>query len=187
MGTSPDINISPSDTIPDSDPSPDSIDALLSTELYELSMIERDRVLDDIHGIRAEVTETPDLIASSLEKLENEIKQIPIKSEYDYAYALSPQYVRKPEFRLRFLRATSFDARAAATKIVKHFELKFELFGKEKVARDISQDDLDKKDLDCLTCGYQQVLPVRDRAGRGVFLLLPYSKSNLDIKHKVRF
>ena len=68
-----------------------------------------------------------------------------------------------------------------------HFAIKAELFGKEKVARDISQDDLDKKDLECLLCGYQQVLPVRDRAGRGVFLFLPYLKSNLGIKHKVRF
>ncbi|CAJ1944447.1 unnamed protein product [Cylindrotheca closterium] len=179
-------DISPSDGIPTIDPSPDSVDALLSTELYELSLIERDQVLEDIHGIRAEVTETPELIASSLEKLEGEIKQIRSKSEYDYAYAIDPQYMRKPEFRLRFLKATSFDAKAAANKIVNHFALKTELFGKDKVARDISQDDLDKKDLECLLCGYQQVLPVRDRAGRGVFLFLPYLKTDLDIKHKLR-
>mmetsp|Transcript_3602 Transcript_3602/g.8225 ORF Transcript_3602/g.8225 Transcript_3602/m.8225 type:complete len:437 (+) Transcript_3602:64-1374(+) len=190
------IDVSPSNAadelqeverIPKSDPSPDSVDALLSTELYELSLVERDQVLEDIHGIRAaQVTETPDLIASSLEELEKEIKLIRNKSEYDYAYALDPQYVRKPEFRIRFLRATSFDASAAANKIVKHYALKTELFGKGKVARDITQDDLDKKDLECLLCGYQQVLPVRDRAGRGVFLFLPYLKSNLDIKHKLR-
>lgn len=174
------------DAIPKSDPAPDSIDSLLNTELYELSLAERDQVLEDIHGIRAdEITENPDDIASSLEQLEKEITQIRSKSEYDFAYALDPQYVKKPELRLRFLKATSFDAGAAANKIVKHFALKAELFGQGKLARDITQDDLDKKDLECLMCGYQQVLPVRDRAGRGVFLFLPYLKSNLDIKHKV--
>lgn len=175
------------DRIPPSDPAPENVDSLLGTELYQLSLAERHQVLEDIHGIsRAEVKETPELIASALEELEQEIKQIRNKSDYDYAYALNPQYCRKPEFRLRFLRATEFDTKNAANKIVKHFEIKAELFGREKVSRDISQDDLDKKDIECLLCGYAQVLPVRDRSGRGVFLFMPYLKSKVAIEHKVR-
>jgi hypothetical protein len=174
------------ESIPKDDPSPDSIDSLLSSELLTLSLEERAQVLDDVHGVSNEIDEAPEFVSESLGKLENELETIRKKQAYDYAYALDPQYVKKRELRLRFLRSTSFDIRIAASRIVKHFEVKMELFGKAKLTKDITQDDLNKEDLECLHCGYNQLLPVRDQAGRGVMLCLPHLKSTLDGKHKVR-
>jgi hypothetical protein len=173
------------ESIPKDDPSPKSIDSLLSTELYALSLEERARVLDDVHGVSNEIDEAPEFVSESLGKLEKKLETIRKKQAYDYAYALDPQYVKKRELRLRFLRSTSFDISIAASRIVQHFEAKMELFGKAKVTKDITQDDLSKEDLECLYCGYNQILPVRDQAGRGVMLGLPHLKSNLDVKHKV--
>jgi hypothetical protein len=173
------------ESIPKDDPSPDSIDALLSSELYTLSLEERAQVLEDVHGVSNEIDEDPEFVSESLDKLEKKLETTRNKQDYDYAYALDPQYVKNRELRLRFLRSTSFDISTAASRIVKHFEAKMELFGKANVAKDITQDDLSKEDLECLYCGYNQILPVRDQAGRGVMLGLPHLTSNLDVKHKV--
>lgn len=173
-------------SMPEEDPSQDSIDILLSSELNNLSLERRSQLLDDVHGVSNEIDESPEFISESLGRLEQDLETIRNKKAYDYAYALDPQYVKKRKLRLQFLRATSFDTSSAASRIVKHFEVKMELFGKDKLAKDITQDDLSKEDIDCLFCGYNQILPVRDQAGRGVMCSLPHLKSNLDIKHKVR-
>jgi hypothetical protein len=173
------------ESIPKDDPSSDTVDSLISSELYTLSLEERTQALDDIHGVSNEIDEAPAFVSESLDKLEKELEATRKKQAYDYAYALDPQYVKKRELRLRFLRSTSFDISSAASRIVKFFEVKMELFGKDNVAKDITQDDLSKEDLECLYGGYNQILPVRDQAGRGVMLHLPHLKFNLDEKHKV--
>ena len=177
--------------IPDSNPAPDGIDNLLNTELYNLSLDERGQVFDDIHGVSDDIEETPELISQSLQRLDEELKLIRDKYAYDFAYALDPKYVRNRDFRLRFLRACVFDAKATASRIVQHFEIKMELFGKEKLSQDITQDDLDPQDLTMVYSGYYQNIGIRDQAGRGVDLWLTGLKPNLGLdaatetKHRV--
>mmetsp|Transcript_40168 Transcript_40168/g.96920 ORF Transcript_40168/g.96920 Transcript_40168/m.96920 type:complete len:438 (+) Transcript_40168:42-1355(+) len=178
--------------IPESNPEPDGIDNLLNAELCNLSLDERGQVFDDIHGVSDVIEETPELVSDSLERVDEELKLINDKYAYDFAYALDPKYVKNRVFRLRFLRATLFDAKATASRIVQHFEIKMELFGKDKLSQDITQDDLDPEDLTMLYAGYYQNIGVRDRAGRGVDLWLTGLKPNLGLdpatetKHRLR-
>ena len=72
-----------------------------------------------------------------------------------------------------FLRSDYFDAPAAARRIVRHFEQKLELFGVEKLTKNITQADISQDTLDCLYHGFGQMLPVRDRAGREVLIMNP--------------
>lgn len=169
--------------IPENYPSPDGIDNLLNTELCNLSLDERGQVFDDIHGVSDNIEETPELVSESLQRLDAELKLIANKYAYDFAYALDPKYVKNPIFRLRFVRASLFDAKAAASRLVQHFEIKMELFGKEKLSQDITQDDLGPEDLTMLYSGYYQNIGVRDRAGRGVDLWLTNMKPNLGLDH----
>ena len=157
---------------PSEEPSAEDIDALLNSELCQLSLDERNKVFQDIHGVSDEINETPDLVAESHRQLDLEIEKIKEKSAYDLACSIDRKYVMDKDLRIRFLRSTLFDAKAAATKMVQFFEMKRDLFGQGELARDITQNDLSNEDLTDLYNGQHQLLPVRDSAGRGVLLWL---------------
>jgi hypothetical protein len=142
--------------------------------MCRLSIGERDKALHDVHGVSDDIEESPKFILEHQNLLDDELSKLRDKrSAYDLAHKMNPKYVENPEFRLRFLRTESFDAKQAAIRIAAHFESKLELFGESKLPRDIVQDDLEKEDLEILNCGAQQILPVRDRAGRTIALWIP--------------
>mmetsp|Transcript_20238 Transcript_20238/g.44052 ORF Transcript_20238/g.44052 Transcript_20238/m.44052 type:complete len:526 (-) Transcript_20238:44-1621(-) len=85
---------------------------------------------------------------------------------YRLAVSMSPSYVRNPEFRLMFLRATEGDVKKAAKRLTRHFKTKLRLFGEDKLVRDIVLDDLSEDDMESLKSGGFQVLSKRDAAGR---------------------
>ena len=172
---------------PTKEPSPKEIDSLIAQEMNELSMKERDKVLFDIHGISDASEETNEFLDTSLARLEAELSRIGQKEAYNMAKALSPDYVSNRKFRLMFLRCDRFDAKRAAIRLVKHFESKLELFGADKVARDIVQEDLDEDDLRCLQAPFLQLLPSRDRAGRAVLCWVPkVAPAGVALRNKVR-
>ena len=70
--------------------------------------------------------------------------------------------------------------------MVHHFETKQELFGEDKVARDITLDDFDKDDMACIKAGGYQILPVRDRAGRCIFVTVFYQQKYKRPENMVR-
>jgi hypothetical protein len=161
------------------------LDAILANEMTQLSMKERDTVMQDIHGIAEPVTETPELVTQALEQLEECLAQIPRKDAYLRALYLSPDYVRDSRFRIKFLRGTLFNAEQAACRMVRHFEEKLNFFGIELLGKDIQMSDLRDLDRETLKLGSAQWLPVRDRAGRAVFCI-PAMKVNLkDTKTRV--
>ena len=75
-----------------------------------------------------------------------------------------------------FLRAESFDPYNAASRMVRFFDEKYELFGADKLTKDITQDDLDPDDIAALERGVYQELPEKDCAGRKVFFFMPKLK-----------
>ena len=101
----------------------------------------------------------------------------------------------RPGFRLKFLRTDLFDVPSAAKRLVRHFQVKLEVFGLDKImVKDITQDNLEDGDIKNFYSGYVQVLPLRDRSGRCVNFWLPppkptFQKSNngQPLIHKVRF
>jgi hypothetical protein len=159
----------------------------LAATFGELSLEEREEALHDIHGVGRVVEETPELVATSLEKLANEVQLIQDKSAYETAVSQSPDFVSNREFQMKFLRAERFDVRKAAQRMVYHFVKKLELFGGDALSRDIGLSDLQEDGVDGLRSGFMRILPFRDQAGR---LIIFYAKSlfppNMTILTRVR-
>lgn len=155
---------------PTSEPSETLADWVLAQGLLQLSTEDREKVYHDVHGLSDEIEESAEFVDENLAKLGEELSKIRNKEAYNAAKAIDQAYVEKRDFRLQFLRAESFDAKKAALRIARHFQAKSDLFGRDKIARDILQSDLEKEDLECLYAGYEQFLPARDCAGRVVFI-----------------
>ena len=162
---------------PTSEPSETLADWVLAQGLLQLSTEDREKVYHDVHGLSDEIEESAEFVDENLAKLGEELSKIRNKEAYNAAKAIDQAYVEKRDFRLQFLRAESFDAKKAALRIARHFQAKSDLFGRDKIARDILQSDLDEEDLECLYAGYEQFLPSKDRAGRDVFMQLAHANN----------
>jgi hypothetical protein len=162
-------------TTPTECPTPESTSAMIAKELNQLSVNEREKVLEDVHGIaRESVDEPPDYVRNRLVLLEQELSKITRnKAAYDLAKLQSKEYVSSEKLGLMFLRAESFDACRAAARMVRFFDEKYELFGADKLTTDIVLADLDPDDIAVLDKGFCQVLPEKDCAGRKVLCFFP--------------
>jgi hypothetical protein len=148
----------------------DETDAILAKELTQLSMSEREEVLADLHGVADVVDEVPEMVEKAFAELEVEINKIKKRGAYEKALFLDPEYVHNRDFRIKFLRADRFDAKQAAKRMVNHFDCKLELFGYERLARDITFEDLREEDRQDLLQGGYWALKNHDRAGRRIVL-----------------
>lgn len=113
--------------------------------------------------------EPDDLVETALKDLDDEIEKLPSeqKGALEKTMQMSKDYVSR-NFRLKFLRTEKFDAHLAAVRMALHFEEKLDLFGEEKLAREIVQSDLDEDDMATLSSGYLQVLNSLDFGERKV-------------------
>ncbi|KAL3934792.1 MAG: hypothetical protein SGBAC_009560 [Bacillariaceae sp.] len=155
-----------SGTTPKEAPDIDHVDSMIAQQMSNMTVQDREQAYLDVHGISPVVEETPELISTKLMEMENHIRKQRRREAYDIAESMNPQYVQNPEFRLMFLRADLFNAQNAAIRVIRHFETKRTLFGVEKLAVEITQDDLDKETMDSLYVGYSQYLRTPDRSGR---------------------
>ena len=159
---------------PDADSDPNTMGNELANDLAQLSVDQRNLVLEDIHGVHTFNKEDPTFVDNCIEQVYREITKIPNsnRSAYNKANFLAPTRVSKNrKFNLMFLRAASFDPKATAHRIVKHFEFKLRLFGPEKLTQDITIDDLNEDDLSAYKSGYSLVLPGKDCTGRAVVVM----------------
>lgn len=157
------------------------------SELNKLSIKERDEVNHDLHGVSSVSKEDPDFIHDSLQSFESELRAIHAKEKEAYLSACgqSTEYVTDKKNLLMFLRACQFEAKQAAARYVAYFQIKLELFGQDKLGRDIRVDDLNEDDIDCLESGYAQILNARDRADRAIFILMPMIRKFKAMENKV--
>ena len=146
------------------------IDALICKEMNQMSLQERERTFDEIHGVHPIVHETPDLIPMVVHQFQTAISRIAHKPAYLMARQQSEAYVTSPQFALLFLRAASFDALEAAQKCVDYCQGKLDLFGIDTLTRSVQLSDLNSDDLACLKSGAYQWLSTRDASGRCVML-----------------
>jgi len=72
---------------------------------------------------------------------------------YRVARKQDETYVTNPNFTIGFLRAEHYDVKKAAWRMFRHLKIKRELFGDEKLARDILLDDLGEKGKEILEKG----------------------------------
>jgi hypothetical protein len=158
---------------------PDDVDALLASELTNMSVEERGSIYEEVHGVDKEIVETPQLLEESLRLMEAALQQqVPrLRDLYNQARQINPKYVDSQSFWLQFLRAERFVAPKAALRLCRFLESKVKFFGSDSLARSITlEDDFDPDDLAWLKSGINQLLPSRDRSGRmviGVFNMKP--------------
>jgi hypothetical protein len=149
---------------------------MMAKEMNHLSVEEREKVLEDVHGIARVVEEPEEFIEACLALLEKELDNISSKMAYDLARSMSEEYTCSKKIRLMFLRAESFDPYNAASCMVRFFDEKCELFGADKLTKDITLDDLDPYDIMTIESGFLQMLPEKNCAGRKVFCIFPKLK-----------
>jgi hypothetical protein len=150
-----------------------AVDDMLSRELLQLSLQDRNAINEEIHGVQTFAPEeTPEMLAEALNKMETEINNIPIKEAFDRSQQFPNTYVNSAEFRLRFLRSDLFEAKSAAKKLVKFLELVAKLFGDFALRRQIHMSDFSREEMQAFRVGHQQLLPYRDRSGRRIFALV---------------
>ena len=150
---------------------PEAVDSLIATQMAKLSVQDREKVYMDIHGIPDYVVETPELIQLSLLDLQSEIQLLPDKQAYKLAESLDSNYVHDRDFCLAFLRCEKFDCPKAALRVVRHFHMKLDLFGKEKLVKDITQDDLGSEEMDAVYGSGGRYLNTFDSGGRAINFL----------------
>lgn len=153
------------------DPDPSSADSLIAHDMASSSQKDLQQAYYDVHGISSEeeLIETPELIDTSLAQFDLEIKRLSNRNQaYLQAESMNQDYVQNQDFRLMFLRADRFHINDAANRFLRHFQVKLDLFGTDKLTLDITQDDLDSDSLDALYSSSTQLAPMPDRGGRAV-------------------
>jgi hypothetical protein len=147
----PDLSKTSSDlpvpSCPTEFPTPVEASGLLAKEMNQLSVEEREKVLEDIHGISRIVDEPQEFIEAYIALLEEELTNISSKAAYDLASSMSKEHISSKSMRLMFLRVESYDPYTAAFRMVRFFDEKCELFGADKLTKDITLHDLDPDDL----------------------------------------
>lgn len=147
--------------------------AQLARTMAIMSPEDRAKILEDLHGVSDDLQETPEMIMNALADFDQEVRLLDNSNEaLRMAMARDSAYCQNPQFRLQFLRADSFDAKAAAQRFGRHFNMKLQLFGEEKLTKNIVQDDLDQDTMEYLYSGRFQNLPLRDKSGRHVSLYM---------------
>lgn len=144
------------------------LSSLIASELTKLSLEDRVKALEEIHGVVENIEEDPEEIIRLIEQVKEELKRLRYKHAYEKAAFLSSTYVSNPEFVLPFLRADNYNPRHAAIRLAEHFKFKLELFGEHTLVRDIMYDDLTADEQLILNSGFVQMLPTLDTAGRQI-------------------
>jgi hypothetical protein len=162
------------------------VDSMLATSLQKLSVQDRSKIEEEIHGVRSlAVVETPEMVEEALAAFQREVDGLPIsqKGAYEDAMVMDSKFVQDRDFHRKFLRAALFDPRRAATIFCQYLDLLLEYFGPQALERPLRYDDLSKAEQDKYRVGNIQVLPSRDRAGRLVCLNLG---SMVDVELSIR-
>jgi hypothetical protein len=150
---------------------PAEVDALLVKELNSMSLVEREKLYEEIHGVETHVEESREFLQEKLAALEQEIQLRLAQHKadiYKEAFCRSQVYVTDITVRLRFLRAEYYNPKHAARRMMQFLEGKKKFFGENAVARPLLLTDMNEDDMECLKSGILQLLPSRDSKGRAV-------------------
>lgn len=157
-------------------PEHDEVLKSIASQVNNLTLAEREEALFDIHGISPIEQETKEALDVSLKEMNDLLTQ---KIDYSYAKAFKlaesqdKEYARSRKLLLKFLRCEKYDAASAVSRLLSFFEHKLRLFGKERLCKEITQQDLNENDMKCLFNGHFQLLPTRDHIGRAQLVYLP--------------
>ena len=165
----------------------------LTSKLNNMSIADRDDGLHDLHGIsdKNTVEETPELLQTKIQEMSNELftSVASLRAEESAAYRkalmMSPQYVE--HLKVNFIRTSAYKPKEAASKLIRFFTCKKNLFGESKLVQDIAQNDLSKEAVEVLEKGLFVIFPQRDRAGRAVSIVSGEVSRHCEFKIVVSF
>ncbi|KAL3927377.1 MAG: hypothetical protein SGBAC_013108, partial [Bacillariaceae sp.] len=127
-----------------------------------LSVQERTAALEEVNGIvdndLATSMEVPAVLDQKLIEMDAHLQKIKSQSVYETAESMNADYVQNQRFRVMFLRANRYDTKEAAAQLLAFFESKLMLFGKDKLCKDITLDDMDEEDRLSVRKGGVQLL-----------------------------
>ncbi|CAJ1947165.1 unnamed protein product [Cylindrotheca closterium] len=150
----------------------DESDRVLAQAMSSLPTAERDKIIEEVHGVSKPIEETADFVSQKLAALESEIS-IKKNDAYEIALTQNRVFVEDSGFQLMFLRSEGFVASAASIRMMQYLKLKQKYFGEERITKHINFLDLSEDDKSSLETGAIQVLPEKDRSGRAVVAVLP--------------
>jgi hypothetical protein len=120
---------------------------------------------------------------SLIRKLHEELvlTNISDKQAFDLASKVSPDLVYDDEFLQLFLNAERADPISAARRLVGHFSHKLEVWGADKLCKNLALSDLTSEDLDIILSGGFEFLPAKDDTEKSVLVINCWR-----LKHKSR-
>ncbi|KAL3936496.1 MAG: hypothetical protein SGBAC_008198 [Bacillariaceae sp.] len=163
------------------------VEALLVQGMQSLTFGELQREQEDLHGVSNELQEDDVVIDGLRQSLREHLHRIKRGTAYETAEARNLSYVTQRDFEILFLRANRYDPKAAAEQMIRFFSMKLELFGTERLVRDITLQDMDEDDMETVMCGSIQVGRCLDRSGRAIVLAIPGIRSYQSIKNDLRY
>ncbi|CAJ1937922.1 unnamed protein product [Cylindrotheca closterium] len=144
---------------------------LLASEFNKLSVEERSEALDDIHCVGEELQENSDSIGRLLVEFEAFVEQ-ERNAFYDMAVKKNRAYVEDASFQLRFLRYNKYNVHQSVCQMMKFLEHKAKIFGKDKVSREITLQDLNDTAKELLVSGLYHIQKDRDQSGRVILYMM---------------
>jgi hypothetical protein len=161
--------------------------SLPKQELNPISLAEREKAYNDLHGVADVIEEKPEFVDKCLAELESEICKLEDnKNAYEMAKKINPEYVCGRRFRLKFLRADLFVPKNAAIRLAAFLQEKLKFFGPKPLARELLLSDLNQDDMVLLRSGYLSIAPLRDSAGRAVNVIIPFFRRESTLEIRVR-
>jgi len=165
----------------------DDVDAILLQGVNQLSFDEFQREQEELHGVGEDIDDVnSEEMMSLLQKFEDHLSRWKKNTVFEVAEAMDKAYVTNPSLQMIFLHGNRYDPKAAAEQILKFFEMKMQLFGKDKLVQDITLADLDEDDTENLLGGSFQILPIADRSGRRIILELPGLRAFKSLRNEMR-
>ncbi|CAJ1935472.1 unnamed protein product [Cylindrotheca closterium] len=143
------------------------VEGFLASEVKQLSLKDQADAIDDLYCVGGGLNEHRALAQQALVDFDATLQTIrnPI---YELAHNQNRLYVEDISFRLIFLRANFYNAKKAVHQMLSFLHKKAAYFGADKLARDITLEDLNEEEIKAILSGPYHVQEDKDRAGRVV-------------------
>lgn len=172
-------------TIPSSS-SKEDLDAVLVQGMTHLSFEELQQEQEELHGVSSIIKKEKEELDELLKSFSGHLDRLKSGTAYEYAESMDKNYVCNQNFQLMFIRSNRYEPKASAEQAIRFFDMKMALFGKDKLAKDITLSDLDDDDKESLRKGSFQVLRKSDSSGRRILLEVPGLMSFKTVMNELR-
>ena len=130
---------------------------LVSQALAEMTSRERDKIFNSIHGVQIGTQEEPQAVQMAIIELQKRLAEMRTSSPaFMLAESMNYSFVHNRDDYLKFLRVDDFDVRKAATRMIKYYEFRRDVFGESVLCKTPSLDELTSEEIKILRKGSLQ-------------------------------